>query len=288
MSGSAGSPGSPLILALGDNVVDCYPDLGVMFPGGNALNVAVHARRVGACSAYIGAVGTDHAGRLVHDALVAEQVDTRLVRVVPGANAYAVVRLVEGNRVFGAGDVGVSRFSVSDADLAASRDADLVHTGECSMLEDDLDRLAGAARRLSFDFSERPWPYVAEHAPKVDVAVLSAASTAARPEELVAGVAGLGPSVVAVTQGAAGATLWIDGRLLHAEAGPGPIVDTLGAGDAFIARFLVGLAHDEEPAALLHAATAYATRSCGGHGAFGHRTPLPTGLAAPGEVSASP
>lgn len=288
MSGSAGDPGSPRIIALGDNVVDCYPDLGVMFPGGNALNVAVHAHRVGARAAYAGALGTDQAGGLVHDALVTEGVDTSLVRVVPGANAYAVVRLVEGNRVFGAGDIGVSRFSVSEADLAASREADLVHTGECSMLEDDLDRLAGAARRLSFDFSERPWAYVAEHAPKVDVAVLSAASTEARPEELVAGIAALGPSIVAVTQGAAGATLWVEGRLLHAEAGSGPIVDTLGAGDAFIARFLVGLARDEEPAGLLHAATAYATRSCGEHGAFGYRAALPAGLVASGEVSASP
>lgn len=275
------------VVALGDNVVDCYPDLGVMFPGGNALNVAVHAHRLGASAAYIGAVGTDEAGVLVRDALVAEAVDTDRLRVVEGGNAYAVVRLVNGNRVFGAGGIGVSRFTVSEDDLAACREADLVHTGECSMLEGDLDRLAGAARRLSFDFSERPWAYVAEHAPKVDVAILSAASTEADPRDLVTRVAALGPSLVAVTQGDAGATLWVDGHLLHAPAGDGPVVDTLGAGDAFIARFLIGLGRDEEPAELLHAATAYASASCREHGAFGHRTPLPRHLMAPGEVSAS-
>ena len=29
------------ILGFGDNVVDCYEHLGVMYPGGNAVNVAV-------------------------------------------------------------------------------------------------------------------------------------------------------------------------------------------------------------------------------------------------------
>jgi fructoselysine 6-kinase len=155
------------------------------------------------------------------------------------------------------------------------------------MLEKDLDRLAGTARRLSFDFSERPWPYIAEHAPKVDIAILSAASAEADPRDLVTRVAALGPSLVAVTQGAAGATLWADGQLLHAPAGAGPVVDTLGAGDAFIARLLVGLARGEEPADLLGAATAYASASCRVHGAFGYRTPLPDQFTSPGEVNAS-
>ncbi len=49
------------LVAVGDNVVDCYPRLGLMFPGGNALGVAVHGRRSGAQAAYVGAVGDDAA-----------------------------------------------------------------------------------------------------------------------------------------------------------------------------------------------------------------------------------
>ena len=41
--------------AVGDNVVDRYPEQGVFYPGGNAVNVAVHGRRCGAATAYIGA-----------------------------------------------------------------------------------------------------------------------------------------------------------------------------------------------------------------------------------------
>lgn len=276
------------LLAVGDNVVDCYPDLGVMFPGGNAVNVAVHARRIGARSSYLGVVGTDAAGDLVHGALEAEGVDTALTRVADGPNAFAIVRVVEGNRVFEVGDVGVSRFRLSDAHLQRAAAVDIVHTGECSMVEEDLPRLAEAARVLSFDFSERPWAYVEEHAPLVSVAVLSAASAGEDPAVLAGKVAELGPRVVAVTQGAAGATLLVDGRMLRAPAGTGPIVDTLGAGDAFIARLLVGLVRREQPEDVLSAATSYATRCCAEHGAFGHEAPLPWSyLSTPGTAATS-
>ena len=156
----AGQGPPPRLLAVGDNVVDRYVEAGFMYPGGNAVNVAVHARRNGATSAYLGAVGTDRAGHVVLAALEEEGVDTMLTRRVDGPNAYADVRIVAGNRVFGGADAGISRFTVSPADLEAAAAFDIVHTGECSMLEGQLNELAEAARTLSFDFSERPWDYV--------------------------------------------------------------------------------------------------------------------------------
>jgi sugar/nucleoside kinase (ribokinase family) len=259
---------------IGDNVVDCYPDLGEMFPGGNAVNVAVHAQRNGATASYLGVLGTDEAGDLLRRALTDEGVDTSLTRLRSGPNAYAIVRLVAGNRIFEKGHVGVSRFTITDEELSAVSRADLVHTGECSMVEDDLSRLASAARVLSFDFSERPWDYIARYAPHASIATLSA-SAEEEPAALARRVAALGPGTVVVTQGALGATMNVEGRIVQAPAGPGPIVDTLGAGDALIARVLVGIATGEEPQSLLTAATEYATRTCADHGAFGYRTHLP-------------
>ena len=115
-----------------------------MYPGGNAVNVAVHAR-AGAPSAYLGAVGTDRAGHVVLAGLEEEGVDTTMTRRVDGPNAYADVRVVAGNRVFGGADVGISRFTVGPADLAAAA-FDIVHTGECSLLEGQLKELARVAR----------------------------------------------------------------------------------------------------------------------------------------------
>ena len=263
------------LVAVGDNVVDRYVDRGVMYPGGNAVNVAVHARRCGGRSAYVGAVGTDAAGRAVLDALVAEGVETGLVRVVDGPNAYAEVRVVDGNRVFGHGDPGISRITLGEDDLAAVAAADITHTGECSMVEDQLADLALAAPRLSFDFSERPWPYVEKYARHAQVAIRSCPG--ATPEEAAAEakrLQELGPSVVAVTIGAEGAVLLDRQDVAYARPETAPVVDTLGAGDAFIARLLLGVTAGEDLHQLAHEATAYATSTCASFGAFGYETAI--------------
>jgi fructoselysine 6-kinase len=266
---------APSLLAVGDNVVDRYVEAGYMYPGGNAVNVAVHARRNGATSAYLGAVGTDRAGQVVLAALEEEGVDTTLTRQVDGPNAYADVRVVDGNRVFGGADVGISRFSLGREDLTAAAAFDIVHTGECSMVEEQLQDLADAARVLSFDFSERPWDYVQTHAPKVAVAIWSMpGGDRAAAEDRAACLRQLGPSVVAITMGAGGAVLLRDAAIAYSPVAPGAVVDTLGAGDAFIARLLVGLASAEALDPLVRNATRYATASCSSYGAFGHRTPL--------------
>ena len=272
---SPGHGAAPSLLAVGDNVVDRYVEAGYMYPGGNAVNVAVHARRNGATSAYLGAVGTDRAGQVVLAALEEEGVDTTLTRQVDGPNAYADVRVIDGNRVFGGADVGISRFALGQDDLAAAAAFDVVHTGECSMVEEQLQDLADAARILSFDFSERPWDYVQTHAPKVSVAIWSMpGGDRASAEDRASRLRELGPSVVAITMGAGGAVLLRDGTFAHSPVAAGPIVDTLGAGDAFIARLLVGLASAEPLDPLIRNATRYATASCASYGAFGHRTPL--------------
>ncbi|OLP62784.1 hypothetical protein BJM39_27185, partial [Salmonella enterica subsp. enterica serovar Javiana] len=231
--------------------------------------------------AYIGAVGTDVAGRAVLDALVAEGVDTSLLREVEGPNAFADVRIVDGNRVFEHGDPGVSRFWLTPADFAAVAAATIVHTGECSMVEDQLADLSAAAPRLSFDFSERPDGYIDTYAPLVDIAIRSLPS--ATVDEAVREarrIQALGPDLVAVTMGAGGAVALLDGQVVHAAAPPTAVVDTLGAGDAFIGRLLTGLIADAPLDGLLAAATAYASGTCATFGAFGHETSL-EGLAAP-------
>ena len=83
---------------------------------------------------------------------------------------------------------------------------------------------------------------------------------------------GLGPQVVAVTLGAGGAIVLSGDRVVYAPAAPADVVDTLGAGDAFIARLLVGLVDDEPLADLARAATSYASHSCTSSGAFGYPT----------------
>ncbi len=76
---------SPRIVAFGDNDVDCYAAQGMMYPGGNALNVSVFSRRADAEAAFIGAMGEDPAGQHMRDTLLAEGAELLACALWPGA-----------------------------------------------------------------------------------------------------------------------------------------------------------------------------------------------------------
>ena len=259
------------LAGVGDNVVDRYRDLGVMFPGGQALNVAVHAQRAGIEAAYVGAVGDDRAGRHVLGAIEAERVDASHVRVVPGPNAYADVGLVHGNREFLDGDPGVSCFRLSDDDLAFLSRAILIHSSESSYLEDQLGLLAGVAS-LSFDLSvRRDRAYLDSILPHVTIAEFSLADL--DDDEAMAWIERIhraGPRLVLATRGASDALLSDGRRIWRQPAYPTQVLDTLGAGDAFIARVLVGIIRDEPFDVSLASAAQVAATTCASYGAFGH------------------
>ncbi|UNO43288.1 PfkB family carbohydrate kinase [Streptomyces sp. MST-110588] len=268
------------ICGLGDNVVDRYPQRGLMYPGGNALNVAVHAARRGARAAYLGVTGSDEAGRHIRAVLATEGVGTERARIAEGPNAYATVHLdQEGNRVFGDYDPSVSFFTPNEADLRWLRGFDLVHTGDCSAMEGQLPRLA-AVCPVSFDFSDRPWTYAEPLLPCVHSAVFS------RPEaddaeaaDLLARVRELGPELAVVTRGARGALLSYGDTTHHQPVAPVRATDTLGAGDSFTAALLVALHHGSTLADAAARAAAYAAEVCTRPGAFGH--PLAPASSAP-------
>lgn len=276
------------LLGVGDNVVDRYVDLGRMFPGGNALNVAVAARRAGAEAAYLGAVGTDPAGDVVLAALHAEGVDVQRVRRVEGPNAYADVTVVDGDRVFVGGNPTVSRFRLDADDLAYAATFDLVHTGNCSMLEDQVADLAGRAP-LAFDFSTRREPaYLDPILPHLSVACFSASDL---DEEaalgLLVGAVARGPRLALATRGTLPALLHDGRRTWRQPVIASLVVDTLGAGDSFIGRVLVGVMAGEDPAVFLSAAAEAAARTCGDFGAFGHGRPFAPGVASATSASAA-
>lgn len=279
------------VLGFGDNVVDRYLNQGLMYPGGNALNFAVYAGMLGAQASFLGTFGTDRAGDHVRHTLSALGVPTTHSRVIDGENGHADVRLADGNREFvfsNRGGVARERpFQPGEADLAYLAGFDLVHTSCYSHLNPHLAGIAAASRLLSYDFSYR-WrvdDLIGPVAPRLDFAALSAGDVGRdEAKALLKTVLAAGCPLAAATLGAEGALLAGGGYLLDVPAAPTEVVDTLGAGDAFITATLLALMkagwrRGESPTradmlAALDAGAAFAAHICTVDGAFGHAAPI--------------
>lgn len=266
---------APRILAFGDNVVDCYRDQQRMFPGGNCVNHAVFARRFGAETAYAGAVSDDAAGRAIRDAFLAEGVETSLLRFLPGQTAYCVIATEGGERVFVGANLGVSIIAPSPADLAWMKTADAVHTGRSSHVDAWLAHFASLTR-VSYDFATiRDEARIASVAPHCFLAGFSGGGMRRDEAQALAGAAlRHGARWAVITRGDEGALLAGQDGIYEAQAVPVQPVDTLGAGDTFIARTLVGLLRGEAPETILRGAAEAAAQTCLSPGAFGHGVPM--------------
>jgi fructoselysine 6-kinase len=269
----AAPPPRRRLLGIGDNTLDTYLDLGLQFPGGNAVNVAVFARRLGAASGYLGCLGDDAGGDHLYEALGAEGVHLGLCRRRAGANARALIGLEAGERRFLAADPGVrARYGLAAEDFAAIAGYEVVHTGINSEIDAELPRLRATGALISYDFSDKfGKASAAEALPAIDIAFLSCPWHADEDAAaLLRSFANAGPAIVVATRGAKGAMALAGGALYRQAAVPVRPLDTLGAGDAFIAAFLLAHLDGQEITAALAAGVRFAATVCGAHGAFGH------------------
>jgi len=264
------------ILDLGDNTIDTYISAGLQFPGGNAVNVAVLSRRLSAETSYLGCLGDDEGGAILEAALQEEGIDLSHVRRLAGPNARARIAHDKGDRRFIGSIPGVrGRYDLSAADFDFIASHDLVHTSCNSDLDASLARIAASARLVSYDYSEK-WTdeRLATTLAHVDIAFLSAPRLAEEDcEALARRCAARGPSTVVVTRGNAGTVGLADGRIRYQAALPTQVVDTLCAGDGFIAGFLVAHLNGANLATALVGGAAMAARVCTSPGAFGHARP---------------
>jgi fructoselysine 6-kinase len=266
------------IIGVGDNTVDCYLHLGKMFPGGNAVNVPVLAHRYGASTSYLGWLADDARGKLIKESLESEDIDLTHCRVVDGENAFCEVNIVDGERVFGQYSEGVcDQLSLTEHDFSFISKHDLVHTSLYSFIEPYLPALKEKSKALSFDFtSDWDQDYLQSNAKYVDIAILSSqASTLEENRDMMVWLYQQGPKIVLVTGGEQGALLYSGQEFFFQPVIPSAnVIDTLGAGDAFAARFLVEYLKGTSMQDALHSAGVSAADTCGYHGAFGYGAPI--------------
>ncbi|MEV2255442.1 PfkB family carbohydrate kinase [Streptomyces sp. NPDC050147] len=283
------------VLGFGDNTVDRFVDRGTDYPGGNCVNVAVYAHRLGLEAAYLGVFGDDDLAAFVRTSVAAQGVAVERSLVCPGDTSVSTLHVRDGDRVFLGYDDGTVReqLTLDDAMMAYAASFALVHSSVYSGTEAELPRLAAAGPLVSFDFSDeaeyRTPAYLDRVCPHVDLALLSCShldEPATR--ALLAEAVRRGAGMALATRGLDGAIVY-DGRVTvtapSRPADPAAMSDTMGCGDAFLAGFVVSLlregwsrqappAREALERALRHGSQA-AYDQCFVEAAFGRGRPTP-------------
>ncbi|MFB9821708.1 sugar kinase, partial [Arthrobacter ramosus] len=231
--------------------------------GGSESNVAIGLQRLGVQAVWCGRIGADSLGRLVEREIRAEGVDVRVAvdddaptglmikeRRTPTAQKVAYYR---------SGSAG-SRIAPDDVDDELIAGAALLHvsgiTPALSPQAASTFRYAVAAAKasgvpVSFDLNYRSKLWNAETAgsayreiiPDVDIVFAGleeaelVVGTVRDAEQAARCIAAMGPSQVVIKLGADGALAFVDGKVFRQDALVIEAIDTVGAGDAFVAGY---------------------------------------------------
>lgn len=256
--------------------------------GGAESNVAIGLTRLGVNATWVGRVGRDPLGDRITRELRAEGIDVRAT-IDPDAPTGLMVkerRTSTATRVlyYRRGSAG-SRLSPDDIDGDDIASASLVHvSGITPAISESasaavmaaIEAAAAAGVPISFDVNHRATLWAGRD-PSEQYRTIAARSTiffggeaearmlapdAASITDLAAAIADLGPSQVIIKLGEEGCYALIDGTGFEQPAISIHPVDTVGAGDAFVAGYLAELVLGRAPDARLATAVATGAFAC--------------------------
>jgi 2-dehydro-3-deoxygluconokinase len=256
--------------------------------GGAESNVAIGLARLGFKVAWVSALGTDSFGDMIHREISAEGVEVIAHRNPLRPTGLMVKNLSVGEdrlvSYYRSGSAA-SALNVSDLSEDLIGSARVLHlTGITPSLSTETRELTlDAARRaqalgviVSLDLNYRPalWSEAMASAVLREVVTVSdivfgspdelalIVGQKATHEQLARGVGEFGPGRIVVKDGARGAGLLADGEWSSLPAHRVDVVDTVGAGDGFVAGFLSELLAGSGSAAQLHTAVITGALCC--------------------------
>ncbi|MGM9471434.1 carbohydrate kinase family protein [Pseudarthrobacter sp. YS3] len=233
-------------------------------PGGSPLNVAVGAARLGLQTSLVTHYADDRHGRMIEQHLQANGVTAIVGGSAPTSTATATLSS-DGSARY-AFDISWDFNGASLPALAAVEGSAHVHTGSIASMLGPGDKatlaLVHAARdfaTVSYDPNCRPAISPNTAATRTQVELFVAASDIVKasdedlswlypdrtPEQTLAAWLELGPALVALTRGASGPVVLTRRGRVEMPAEDITLVDTVGAGDSFIAALISGLAQLE-------------------------------------------
>ena len=262
------------LAAVGSNCIDYYSNIdhGKAYPGGGPVNMAVYTVRLGGEASYIGPVGDDKFGKIMIEAIRNKGVDVSHMSIEPGKTAVSQVELIEGERVFGDYDEGVlSNYRLSEDDIAFIKTHDMVVCDLWGKVEGQFRDMKEEGIVTVFDCATRPEDEAAQTAMPYTDYLFFSSDDGDTPElrKQMKDYLERGPKLVIAMLGTDG-SLCYDGTAYHRYGivECDSVVDSMGAGDSYIAGFLYGLNEGLDIEGCMHKGAANATETLKYFGAW--------------------
>jgi fructokinase len=251
--------GPPDVIVVGEALIDIVfsQDGAAEHPGGSPANVAYGLARLGVSTGFLTAIGQDDRGSTIRAHLTGAGVE-----LLPGSQSMASTSTATATL----GDDGSASYSFDlawqlapDAPTCLPR---LLHTGSIASflapgaagVKYILDQCAGTSI-VTYDPNIRPELLGSHHeartifedlVPLTDVVKLSDEDAVwlypqRTPEETSRHILSLGTDLVAVTRGAGGSLLRTADTEISVPGVASVVADTIGAGDSYMAAFILGL-----------------------------------------------
>lgn len=256
--------------------------------GGSESNFAIALRRLGTSVSWVGRVGQDALGDLVEREIRGEDVNAVVIRddQAPTALMIKESRTEKIQKVYYyRSAMAGSRIQPEDLPRDLISRAKLLHvTGISAALSESAERTlhaaidiahaAGVTVAFDLNFRGRLWSEEAAREayqrilPKVDVVFAGddeaaiALGHSASPEQLAQELAAFGPKQAIIKLGDRGCVALVEGNYYELDAIKVDAVDTVGAGDAFVAGYIAELLAGEEPQARLETAVRTGAFAC--------------------------
>ena len=241
--------------------------------GGQVSSAMVGVRRLGLRASYVGKVGDDYEGKLLLESLAAEGVDCSNVLKGSGARTQSAVIIIEqfsGERTILWHHDDATRVAPSEIRREMIACGRVLHLDgfdtKAAIEAATWAREAGMPVTIDLDTA---YPGIDALLPLVDFLITShgladqLAGVMDEREALKVLHERYGCYFIAMTQGARGALAYVEGEFFASAAFRPPVCrDTTGAGDAFRAGFIYGLAKGMNVEEALRAANAVAALQC--------------------------
>lgn len=231
------------VAAIGDNCIDLYEKLNRFYATGNAVDFAVNMKKLGIETAVISTTGNDEYGRIMIETLTKQGIDLSHFRVGDGPTAVSYMDLEGLDRIYLDYVEGVMEkitFTQEDIDFAAS--CDLVHSAFWGNAHMHLKEIHEKGAKICFDYAtEYQDSLVKETIPYVDYAFFSFEERTSQVDAFLKEMTDKGVSIAVATFGEEGSVAF-DGKEYYTYGIlPARLVNTIGAGDSFMAGFMNGI-----------------------------------------------